>query len=98
MVSGQPVDGEAAEAGADASQVVTVNKRLLRHLVDGRQVVLHALSAIIAADGFIPLRAKSGHAAAAGSDDDVVVGRHHLEVPAEAPELAERALRAAFTI
>ena len=98
VVACHPVDGEAAEAGAHASQVVTVYEGFFRHLVDGRQQVLHALAAVVAADGFVPLRAESRHAAPAGGYDDVVVGRHHLEVPAVAPELAQWALRAAFAI
>ena len=34
---------------------------------------------------------------AVGRDDDISVGSHHLEVPAVAPELADRTLRTTLT-
>ena len=52
MVSGKPIYGEASEAGAYATQAVFVDERFLGHFVNGSEVVLHALAAIITADGF----------------------------------------------
>ena len=80
VVSGQPIDGEASEAGTYAAQAVLVNKRFLGHFVDGRKVVFHALASVVAADGFVPFHSEARQAAAVGSHDDVVVGCHNLEV------------------
>ena len=54
---------------------------VLCHFVDGCEIVFHALAAVIAADGFIPLHAEARKTAAVGADD-IVVGSHNLEIPA----------------
>ena len=91
------INGEAAEAGAYTTQAVFVDKRFFCHFVDGCEVVFHALAAVIAADGFIPLYTEARKTAAVGGYDDIVVGSHNLEIPAIAPELAYGALRTTFT-
>ena len=58
--------------------------------------MLHALTAVIAADSLIPFYAESRKTATVGSYDDIIVGRHNLEIPTIAPELADRTLRTAF--
>ncbi len=98
VVTGQPVHAEAAEAGTHGAEAVLVDVRLFLQLVDGAEVVLHALSAVVAADFLKPFLTEAGQAATVGGDDDVVVGGHHLEVPAVAPELAHSALRSAFAV
>ena len=95
-MSGKPVNGEAAEAGAYTTQAVFVDKWFFCHFVDGCEVVFHALAAVIAADGFIPLHAEARKTAAVGGYDDIVVGSHNLEIPTIRPELAYRTLRATF--
>ena len=73
VMSGKPVNGEAAEAGAYTTQAVFVDKRFFCHFVDGCEVVFHALAAVIAADGFIPLYTEARKTAAVGGYDDIVV-------------------------
>ena len=60
VMSGKPVNGEAAKAGAYTTQAVFVDKRFFCHFVDGCEVVFHALAAVITADGFIPLYTEAG--------------------------------------
>ncbi len=72
-------------------------KRFFRHFVNGSEIVLHALAAIITADGFVPLYTEARKTTTVGSYDDIVVCRHNLEIPTVAPELADRTLRTAFT-
>ena len=96
VVPGQIVHTVSSEAGTHASQSFFVHIRLLADVIDGAQVVLHALSAVIAADFLQPLHAEARQAAAVGSDDDIVVGRHDLQVPTVAPELADGTLRPSF--
>ena len=98
VVTRQPVHAEAAEAGTHGTEAVLVNVRLLGQLIDGAEVVLHALPTVVAADFLKPFLTEAGQAATVGGDDDIVVGGHHLEVPAIAPELAYRALRSAFAV
>ena len=98
VVPGQVIDAVAAEAGPDAAEAVAVHIRFLAYVVDGTQVILHALPAVVAADFLQPLHAEARQAAAVGGDDDVAVGGHDLQVPAVAPELADGALRPAFAI
>ena len=43
-----------------ATQAVFVDERFLGHFVNGSEVVLHALAAIITADGFVPLYTEAG--------------------------------------
>ena len=96
VVSGKPIYGETSEAGTYAAQTLFVNERFFRHFIDSREVVPHALAAVIAADCLIPFHAEAGKSATVGSHDDVIVGCHNLEVPTVAPELADGALRTAF--
>ena len=95
-MSGKPVHRIASEAGSYASQPVFVYVRFLRDVVYRAQVIIHAMSAVVGADFFQPFHAEARQSAAVGSDDDVIVSRHNLQVPAVAPELADGALRSAF--
>ena len=97
MVSGKPIYGETSEAGTYATQAVFVDERFFRHFVNGSEVVLHALAAIITADGFVPLYTEARKTTTVGSYDDIVVCRHNLEIPTVAPELADGTLRTTFT-
>ncbi len=96
VMSGKPVHRIASEAGSYASQPVFVYVRFLRDVVYRAQVIIHAMSAVVGADFFQPFHAEARQSAAVGSDDDVIVSRHNLQVPAVAPELADGALRSAF--
>ena len=96
VIACQPINGEASEGSTYATQVVGIDVRLFGHCINGSEVVLHALTHIVATDFFVPLVAKSRQTTTVRSYDDIVVGSHHLEVPAIAPELANRALRTAF--
>ena len=88
VVSSQPINAVAAEAGTHGTEAVTVHIGFAGEVVNGRKVVLHTEAGVIAADFFEPLHAEAGQAPTVGGDDDVVVGGHDLEVPAIAPELA----------
>ena len=97
VVSGQPVYRISSEAGTYTAQAVFIYVRFLGDVVDGGQVVVHAVSAVVGADFFQPFHAESRQTATVGGDDDVIVCSHNLEIPAVAPELADGALRTAFT-
>ena len=96
VVAGQPVDAVTAEAGAHGTHAVAVGVGLAGQVVDGAEVVEHALAGVVARYLLKPLHAKTGQTAAVGGNDDVVVGGHYLEVPAITPELADGRLRAAL--
>ena len=98
MMPGQPIDAEPAERGSYATQVVFVHVRLGAELVNRCQIVLHALSAVVTADLLIPRLAEARQTAAVWSDDDIIAGTHHHEVPPEGPGLAHRTLRTALAI
>ena len=96
-MTGEIVYGEAAETGSYGSKTVAVDiGKIVGGIVDGCEIVAHALSCPVAADCLVPLMAEAGQTAAVWCHDYVAVGCHDLEVPAVAPELAYRALRAAF--
>ena len=56
------------------------------------------MSAVVAANLFVPCVAESRQSAAVRSYDHIVVRGHEHEVPAERPELADRTLRTTFAI
>ena len=76
--------------------MVLVHIGFAAKVVNSREVVLHTLSAVVAADFFQPFHTETRQAAAVGCNDNVVVGGHHLEIPAVAPELADGRLRSTF--
>ena len=47
---------------------------------DSSEVVLHALAAIITADGFVPLYTEARKTTTVGSYDDIAVSYTHLDV------------------
>ena len=97
VVACEVVDREAAEAGTNAAETILVDVRqVVGSVVDSREIVVHALACPVARHSLVPLRAVARQTAAVRSDDDIVVSRHYLEVPAVAPELAYGALRSAL--
>ena len=96
VVAGKPVNAISAETCTHGTKALGINPRLLGYVVDGRKVVLHALTGVVAADLLQPLHAETGKATAVGSDDNISLRGHYLEVPAETPELANGRLRTAF--
>ncbi len=98
VVAREPIDREAAVAGAGTSEAVLIHVGFFGQRVDGRKVIFHVLSAIVAANLLKPLLPEAGEAAAVGGDHDIAVGSHHLQVPAVGPKLAYHALGAALTI
>ena len=96
VVSCEPIDAESAEGSPYAAKVVAVDIGLAANLVNGSQVVAHALPAVIAADGSIPLIAEARQPTAVGRHHDIALRRHCHEVPAVTPELAHRRLRSAL--
>ena len=94
----QPIHAEAAKRCAYATQMVFVHIRLLAHLVNGSQIILHAQTAVVTRDFLVPFIAEARQSAAVGRYDDVIVRGHHHEVPTIAPELTNRRLRAAFAV
>ena len=82
------IDGEAAKAGTHGTHAVAVYVRqVVGCVVDGREIVVHALSGPVAAYLLVPLAAESGQTTAVRRHDDITVGSHDGEVPAIAPEL-----------
>ena len=88
VVAGKVIDGETAERGADGTETVFVNKReVVGSIVDGSQIVSHALARPVARDLLVPLAAIARQSATVRGDDHIAVGSHDLEVPAVAPKL-----------
>ena len=97
VVTGQPVDAVGAKGGAAGTDTLGVDLgHVLGEVVGGGHVVLHAESAVVAADFLTPGSAEAGAAAAVGGDDEVAGTAHDFEVPAGAPELADHALGTTF--
>ena len=95
VMAGEIVDREASEACAHTSQLVLVNERqVVGGIVDGCEIIVHALAGPVAADLLVPLRAAARQSATVRCNHHIVVCRHDLHVPTVAPELAHRALRA----
>ena len=98
MMTGEPIDAEAAVTGSYTAQSVFIHVRLFRHIIDGREVIFHVLTTIVAADFVVPFTAEAGHAPAVRCHNDVVVSGHHLEIPTVGEELAHRGLRTTLTV
>ena len=97
VVAGQVVHAEAAERGTHGTQAVFVYiRQVVGGIVDGHQIVVHALAGPVAAYFLAPLRAEAGQTVAVGGHNHIAVGGHDHEVPAVAPELAYGALRTAL--
>ena len=89
MVARQEVDRVATITCTYGTDVVTIDVRLLLHIVDCGEIVAHVLAAIVTADLSIPLGAEARQAAAVGQNHDVAVAGHDAHVPAVTPELAD---------
>ena len=88
MMAGKVIYREATEAGANGTQTVFVNiGEIVGSIVDGAEVIFHALAGPVAADIFVPLAAEARQTAAVGSYDDIAVGCHNLHIPSVTPEL-----------
>ena len=94
VVACKPVDTVSTEAGPAGTDTLMVNHGQVGRPVGSRHIVLHAESAVVAADFLKPLHTEAWYTAAVGGDDEVARTAHNLEVPAGAPELADGALRA----
>ena len=88
----QPINRVTAKAGSYTSQTVFIYIRLFSYVVDGTQVVVHAVTSVVCTDIFQPFHTESRQTATVGSNDDIVVCCHELQIPAIAPELADRTL------
>ena len=95
---GEIVDAEPTETGPDTAQSVFVDKRqIIGCIVHGGEIVAHTETGPVARDFFIPFRSEARQTAAIGSNDDVVVSSHYLEIPTVAPKLTHGTLRSALT-
>ena len=65
-------------------------------IINGGEVVGHALPRPVATNFFVPFRAETRQATTVRGYDDIIVGSHDLEVPTIAPELAYGALWSAL--
>ena len=83
MVSGNPIHAESAERRTHTTQMIFVHIRFVAELINRREVILHTLASVVAADLFIPLLAEARQAAAVRRHDDVVACTHHHEVPSK---------------
>ena len=93
----QIIDGESAERRTDGTEPVLVHERQIAgRIVDGGEVIVHALTGPVGTYLLVPCTAVTRQAAAVGCDDDIAVGSHDLEIPPVAPELGNRTLRSAF--
>ena len=97
-MSGQPVNAISAETGTNAAQSVFVYIGFLSYGVDGRKIILHTLTCIVATNGLQPLHTVSGQSAAIGCHHNIAIGRHYLEIPTVTPELADSRLRSSLAV
>src|SRR5690606_10828552 len=83
VVPHQPVHGVATKAGPHGPGASGVNVRLPEHFIGRGEDILHRLSTPITADLIVPRLAKTGKSATVRSQDDVSLGGHEMEIPAE---------------
>ena len=81
-MAGQPVYRESAVTCADGTYAVAIHIWFLFHVVYSRQIILHVLAAVVAGNLVVPFCAEAGQAATVGTDDDVAMVSHNLEIPA----------------
>ena len=98
VMTGEPINREAAETCSDAAEPILIHKRLFCHLVDRRKVVFHTLATVVATYRLVPFHTEARETAPVRGDDDIIVCGHDLEIPAVGPELADGTLRSAFTV
>ena len=98
VMSGNPIDAEAAEGSTYATEMVFVHIGFGAELIDGGEIIFHTLTSVVTGDLFVPFFAETGQTASVRRYDDIIAGGHHHEVPAERPELRNRALRTALAI
>ena len=97
VVAGEVVDAEAAERGTYGTHAVAIDiGQRVASIVDGAEVVAHALACPVARDFLKPFLSEAGEAAAVGGDDDVALRCHDVEVPAIRPELRDGRLGTTF--
>ena len=97
-MSGNPIDAETSKRRAHTPQVLFIHVRLLAELINRTEIVLHALSAVVTGNLFVPCLTEARQAAPVRGYDDIIAGRHHHEVPSERPELAHRTLWTTFAV
>ena len=94
VVACEVVDAEASKRCTYGCKSVFINEgQILSSIVDGREVVVHALSAPVTRDFLKPLLSEAWQTTTVRSHDNITVGSHDEEIPAVAPELGDRALR-----
>ena len=97
-MAGKVVDREASERGANGCHAVAVDIReIVGSIIDGREIVVDALAGPVARNGLTPLMTETGQATTVGGNHHIALRGHNHEVPTVAPELADWALRTAFT-
>ena len=97
VVAGEVVDAESAEGGSDTAEAVAVDiGQGVAGIVNGAEIVAHALTSPVAGDLLQPLLTEAGKTAAIGSNDDIALRSHDVEIPAVGPELGNRRLWATF--
>ena len=78
VVACQPINGISAEAGTYTTQTVFIDIRFLGDVIDGTQVIVHAMAAVIGTDFFQPFHTKTRKSPTVRSDDDIAVRSHQL--------------------
>ena len=88
VMTGKIVNREATERSAHATQTVFIDIRQVGCcVVNGAEIVVHALACPVATDLLVPLRTEAGKATTVRCYDDIAVSGHDGEVPTIAPEL-----------
>ena len=98
MMTCKPIYRESAVRCSHTAQTVFVDIAFFAYVVDSRQVVFHILSAVVAAYLFEPLLSEAIESATVGSNHDIPIGCHYLEVPTVAPKLTYGRLRSALAV
>ena len=98
VVAGEEEGRVAAIRCTDATHTLAVAPGLACHVIDSREVVANVLTTIIARDLVEPLLTERRQTAAVGSNHNVALSCHQLEVPAVAPKLANDALRTTLAV
>ena len=92
------VNAEATKAGTHSTQLVFVNiRQIFCSIIDGSQIILHALTCPVATDLFQPFLSETRQTTTVGGYYHVTIRGHDHEVPAIAPELGNRTLRSSLT-
>ena len=74
MMTCEIIDGETSEAGSNSTQFIFIDiGQILRSIVDGSQIVFHALTCPVARDLFQPLLSEARQTATVGGYDDIAL-------------------------